>query len=230
MRIRAPYPLLAILAILIPNPAEAAGGAYVVDDPIIGAVGDCQVETWAAFASDGDDVIVSQPACVANLGTPVEISVIGQSVRTDEWTAIGGLQAKTVLLPVKPRRMGLALTVGTTVDLSSGESALTYINVPAAVHFGEHLRLNLNAGWSLDGLTDVHHATWGAGFEWDFATSLMLIGEVFGQAGRDDDHDPHVQAGIRYSPTTDIDCDLIYGDNVAGEHAQWLTTGLTVRF
>jgi hypothetical protein len=35
--------------------------------------------------------------------------------------------------------------------------------------------------------------------------------------------------GLRYSPTKSIDCDLIYGRNLLGEGAKWVTVGLTVR-
>jgi hypothetical protein len=37
------------------------------------------------------------------------------------------------------------------------------------------------------------------------------------------------ESGIRYSPTKDVDCDLIYGRNLLGEGANWITVGLTVR-
>ena len=40
---------------------------------------------------------------------------------------------------------------------------------------------------------------------------------------------PRYQSGIRYSPNKDIDCDLIYGRNLTGEGARWLTLGLTIR-
>jgi hypothetical protein len=40
---------------------------------------------------------------------------------------------------------------------------------------------------------------------------------------------PRFQSGIRYSPTKDVDCDLIYGRNLLGEGANWITVGLTVR-
>ena len=228
-----PYPPFIGVLIFLGHaaPAEAAGGAYAVDDAAIGAVGDCQIETWASFADNGNRIIVSQPACVANLGIPVEITVSPQAVRTDgEWAAIGGVQAKSVLIPVEHHQVGVALSVGTLVDFSSGQGVQTYVNVPVAVHLGAQLRINLNGGWSLDELTDIHHATWGGGFEWDFATALTLIGEVYGQVGNDGDHDPRAQAGVRYSPSDNIDCDIIYGDNITGEHAQWLTGGVTVRY
>ena len=225
-------PIIGVLVLLAHSaPVSAAGGAYAVDDAVIGAVGDCQVETWVSSADNGNRILVSQPACVANFGIPVEITVSPQAVRTDgDWAAIGGLQAKSVLIPIEHHQVGVALSVGTLVDFSSGQGVQTYVNVPVSVHLGAQLRINLNGGWSLDELTDVHHATWGGGFEWDFATALSLIGEVYGQVGNDGDHDPRAQVGVRYSPSDTIDCDVIYGDNVTGERAQWLIAGLALRF
>ena len=40
---------------------------------------------------------------------------------------------------------------------------------------------------------------------------------------------PRVQTGLRYSPTKDIDADLIYGRNLLGESSNWITIGLTLR-
>jgi hypothetical protein len=40
---------------------------------------------------------------------------------------------------------------------------------------------------------------------------------------------PRFQSGLRYSPTKDIDLDVIYGRNLLGEGANWITLGLTVR-
>ena len=40
---------------------------------------------------------------------------------------------------------------------------------------------------------------------------------------------PRFQTGLRYSPTKDIDWDLIYGRNLLGEGSNWITVGLTVR-
>jgi len=37
------------------------------------------------------------------------------------------------------------------------------------------------------------------------------------------------QSGLRYSPTKDIDCDVIYVRNLLGEGANWITVGFTVR-
>ena len=66
--------------------ALAAGGAFVVDDAEVGAVGSCKVELWAAFADNTDFIGVVSPACVANLGRPVELNAAPVRFRSDgEW-------------------------------------------------------------------------------------------------------------------------------------------------
>ena len=40
---------------------------------------------------------------------------------------------------------------------------------------------------------------------------------------------PRFQSGVRYSPTKDIDWDVIYGRNLTGEGANWVTFALTIR-
>ena len=38
------------------------------------------------------------------------------------------------------------------------------------------------------------------------------------------------QLGLRYTPIESLDIDLIYGRNISGENANWITVGLNVRF
>ena len=62
------------------------------------------------------------------------------------------------------------------------------------------------------------------------------IAEVFGQVGdlppaaSSSVREPRMQAGLRYTPVDNIDIDLIYGRNITGEDANWITLGLNVRF
>jgi hypothetical protein len=49
------------------------GGAYYVDDAEIGKPGSCEIESWSSFAANGDRIAVFSPACVLNLGRPVEL-------------------------------------------------------------------------------------------------------------------------------------------------------------
>lgn len=206
--------------------AQAAGGAYAVDDSAIGAPGECQVESWASFASNGDFIGVAQPACVLRFGgTPVEITAALSGVRGDDaWSAVTGLQAKVILVALEPGNVGVALSVGMLADLTRGDS-LAYVNVPVTVRLLEQLKININAGalWAED-----LHFTWGAGFEWEFRPAWSLLAEAFGQSGSSSD--VRAQAGLRYTPVKSLDLDLIYGHNIAGENARWITAGVTKRF
>lgn len=209
--------------------ALAAGGAFVVDDAVIAAPGHCQVESWVSSADNGQFVAVSQPSCVAELGLPVELKASFQGRRADgEWTAVTGVQAKTVLIPVEPHKIGLGLVGGTAFDVTNGESTLTFINVPVTIELHDQLHINLNAGWAFDAVESEHHFIWGGSFEWEFATQFTAIAEIFGETGPRDA--PRVQAGLRYQPVKNIDLDLIYGHNINGENANWITAGLTVRY
>ena len=51
---------------------------------------------------------------------------------------------------------------------------------------------------------------------------------MFGETGTLSE--PRMQAGLRYTPMKSVDVDIIYGHNVTGENANWITAGLTVRF
>jgi hypothetical protein len=55
-----------------------------------------------------------------------------------------------------------------------------------------------------------------------------VISEVFALMGPGQTN-PRYQTGLRYSPTKDIDWDVIYGRNLLGEGLNWITIGLTVR-
>ena len=228
-------PVLGLFAVDVLVSPVHAGGAYVVDDATIGNLGECHVETWVSTASNRDLIGVTQPACVAKVEVPIEFTAIFQGLRTDaEWTAVAGLQGKAILVPMGSGNMAVALTAGTTFDLTVGGSALSYISAPVTINVSNRFRINLNSGWSYDAILDHHHLTWGGGFEWNVAKSVLLIAEVFGQT----EHlpSPRFQAGLRYVPVDNVDLDIIYGNNISGERdvqgdsARWLTAGVTLRF
>jgi len=41
---------------------------------------------------------------------------------------------------------------------------------------------------------------------------------------------PRFQAGLRWRPVDDFNVDVIYGRNIQGENANWVTVATTVRF
>jgi hypothetical protein len=138
-----------------------------------------------------------------------------------------GLQGKFILLPFDARGLAIAMAIGTLADADRGES-LTFVNVPFTIKIGDDFRLNVNTGWSFNSISDTNHFTWGVGLEWDLQKSWTLVAEIFGQTTIRTE--PRMQLGVRHSPTKDIDIDIVYGHNIAGENANWITAALTVRF
>jgi hypothetical protein len=61
----------------------------------------------------------------------------------------------------------------------------------------------------------------------------IIAGEMFGQAGVAEEPgvvQPRFQVGLRYRPVDQFNVDLIYGRNLAGERANWITLATIVRF
>jgi hypothetical protein len=60
-----------------------------------------------------------------------------------------------------------------------------------------------------------------------------LTGEVFGLAGIADAvsvTQPRFQLGLRFRPIDRFNIDVIYGRNLTGENANWITLATIVRF
>lgn len=221
---------VAVAALASPQRAQAAGGAFAVDDVEVGAVGSCKVESWVSFASNRDFVGVTSPACVVNLGRPVEIAAQFQRFSAGNvWGTSATLKAKTNLIPVEPTKIGLGLSGGVTFDILTGDATTVFVVVPVTFQVTEQVRVNVNGGWAWDPTAAQNVATVGAGFEWNFVKPLTLIGEVFAVAGPGQSN-PRFQLGLRYMPVDYLDFDLIYGRNIAGEDANWITLGLNVRW
>jgi hypothetical protein len=214
-------------------PAFAArlGGAYYVDDAEIGKTGSCEFESWSSFAANGDRIAVFSPACVVKLGPPVELGTNLLNVRSDgEEDFVGTLTAKTVPIPIGRTGFGLAIAGAVVLDALNHTGNGMIVNIPATFEFSKEFRVNLNVGaqYYSSGDTPGLFATAGAGVSWNFAPHWSTISEVFALMGPGQTN-PRLQSGVRYSPSKDIDCDLIYGRNLTGEGANWITVGLTVR-
>ena len=221
--------------LLLPARAVAAGGAFFVDDALVGKPGECKVETWASFASNHDFLAVTQPACVVNAGIPVEAGATLVRTRSDgEWSTNAGPKAKINIIPLSDQGFAVGLSGNTLWNLNTGQNIGSNINVPFTIQASKDFRININAGWLYDAVAHVGYGTYGAGFEWNFVQPLTLIGEVFGLAGRQQDvrsvTEPRAQVGLRWTPAKAIDLELIYGRNIYGENANWFTVGVNLRF
>jgi hypothetical protein len=221
------------MAVISPTEALAArlGGPYYVDDAEIGKVGSCETESWASFAPAGGQILVFSPACVVNLGAPVEIgtNLVRLNPGGDQNASVSGT-AKTVPIPI-PREghgFGLALSGAVIYDLSNGGINGGIFNVPLTFDFSKQLRLNINVGAQYFSDGGSTFGTAGAGVAWSFVKEWSWISEMFAIMGPGQTN-PRFQSGLRYSPTKDIDWDLIYGRNLLGEGKNWITGAFTFR-
>ena len=89
--------------------AAKLGGPYYVDDAEIGKPGSCGMSSWGLFAVNGDHILVFSPACVVNLGVPVELGTNLVGYSPDIGNSIVALTAKTVPIPIGRMGFGLAL-------------------------------------------------------------------------------------------------------------------------
>lgn len=221
-------------ALLQPTAGHTANGAFVVDDAEVGKPGDCKVESWVSSADNRDLIAVTAPTCAINLGVPVELGgQVARSRSDDVWSTTLGVKAKVNLRPVDQGGFGIGLSGGAGWQTSDGQSTGGFINVPVTVPAGKDFRFNFNIGWQYDALTVSHYASWGAGFEWNLMPRVAMIGEIYGLAGPRTGPattDPRAQVGLRFTPVDRIDFDLIYGRNLTGEDAHWITIGVNVRF
>ena len=140
-------------------------------------------------------------------------------------------KAKTKLVPTQSA-LGLAVA-GTSYDLTTNENAAIYAYAPATLRLSEIVRINVNGGWLWDRTVDRHYLTYGIGVDWRLTDILTLTVETFGQAGSSEDPavtQPRFQAGLRIRPIDTLSFDIIYGRNIYGEDANWITVATTVRF
>jgi hypothetical protein len=226
---------VAVFACMIPPRADAAGTAYGTDTADVGEVGNCKIESWLSWASNQDFLAVSNPSCIVDLSRPVEISAQIQRARSDdEWGASIAPKFKTNLLPTAIGRFGVAVAGGAMFDMVSRENTGFFAYVPATLRMSNVVRVNLNAGWLWDQVTDHHFATYAAGIDYRTADNVWtLTAEIFGQLGRADTASvaqPRFQLGLRWRPVDQLSMDVILGRNITGENANWVTLATSIRF
>jgi hypothetical protein len=223
-----------VLLLLAAGEARAANGAYAVDAADISETGSCKVESWISSASNADFSAVANPSCVVDVFRPVELSLLTNRSRSDgEWSTTLNPKAKTNLVPTGIGKFGFSIYAGGSFDALTGENLTAFAVVPATFRLSETMRVNLNAGWLWDRTVERHYLTYGLGFDWKFTDVLQWTIEAFGQAGTADVSSvvrPRFQTGVRYRPNEIFSVDVIYGRNITGENANWITIGTTIRF
>ena len=216
--------------------ARAAGAAYQVDTAEVSEVGSCKVESWISSASNHDVIASVSPSCVVSMFRPVEVSAQFSRTRSDgEWGTSVTPKVKTNIVPTAIGSWGFAISATAAYDLITKENTALAVTVPTTLRMSNVVRINLNVGWQLDRTTDRNYLTYGAGFDWRTPDNIWtLTGEVFGQAGAALDQpglvEPRFQLGLRYRPVDQFNIDLIYGRNLAGERANWITLATIFRF
>src|SRR6195256_2183748 len=224
----------AISALLAAGEARAANGAYAVDAADISEVGSCKVESWISSATNTDFSAVANPSCVVDPFKPVELSLLTNRFRSDgDWSTTIAQKAKPNFVPTAIGKFGFSAYAGGQFDALTGENLSAFAVVPATYRLSETMRINLNGGWLWDRMADRHYLTYGVGFDWKFTDVLQWTIEAFGQAGASDIPSvvqPRFQTGVRYRPNEIFSVDVIYGRNITGENANWLTIGTTIRF
>ena len=226
--------MAAVAALCTSDGARAANGAYAVDAADISETGSCKVESWLSTATNTDFSAVANPSCVVDVFKPVEFSLQNIRSRSDgEWSTTLAPKAKTNIVPTGIGRLGFSFYAGGSFDAMTGENLTAFAVVPATFRLSETMRINLNGGWLWDRTVDRHYLTYGLGFDWKFTDVLQWTIEAFGQAGVSDVPSvvwPRFQTGVRYRPNEIFSVDVIYGHNISGENANWITIGTTIRF
>jgi hypothetical protein len=228
--------LISLAASALSGEARAAGAAYVVDTAEVGEPGSCKVESWASAASNHDFLAATSPACVVNVFRPVELSSQFSRARADEeWATAAAPKVKTNLVPSAIGSWGIAISGTATYDFTAQQNTALAITIPATLRLSNVVRINLNAGWQWDRVAEQHYATYGAAIDWRTPDNVWtLTAEVFGQLGARQDAigvtEPRFQVGLRWRPIDEFNVDLIYGRNIYGENANWITLATVFRF
>lgn len=215
--------------------ARAAGTAYGVDTAEVGEVGNCKVESWLSWASNQDFIGVTNPSCIVNMGRAVEVSAQIQRTRSDgEWGTSVAPKFKTNIIPSGIGTFGVAVAAGAIYDVNANDISGFYAYVPATIRLSEVMRININAGWQMDRTDNRHFFLYGAGFDLRTPDNVWtLTAEVFGLVGLADtasEIQPRFQLGVRWRPIDRFSMDLIYGRNITGENANWITLATSIRF
>jgi hypothetical protein len=223
-------------AIVVPSDAQAAGAAYQVDTVEISEAGACKVESWLSWASNHDFIVAVSPTCSVPFVRPLELSAQFNRSRSDDaWGTAVTPKVKVNLVSSAIGTPGLAISGAASFDLITGENTATTVVAPVTLRLSDVVRINVNGGWLWDRTLDRHYATYGVGVDWRTPDNVWtLTAEVFGQTGAaapvGSVTQPRFQTGLRWRPIDRWNVDVIYGRNIQGENAHWITLATIVRF
>jgi len=220
-----------------PQRAQAAGAAYQVDTVEISEAGACKVETWSSFADNKDRILAMSPACSVPFVRPLELSMQGYIPRSDgEWGGALIPKVKVNLFDSAIGVPGFAVSATAAHDLVTNQNTAVAATAISTLRLSNVVRINVNAGWLWDRPSDQHYFIYGLGTDWRTPDNVWTVtAEVFGQIGKAIMDNPgatrpRFQAGLRWRPIDRWNFDVIYGRNLTGENANWITLATILRF
>lgn len=225
---RSALPLAALAATLcgFATPAAASGGEHVVDDATVETPGTCHLESWVTVHGRERGLLNLSPACTRRAWPRLEIGGAFQHSWDGSSLTTFGPALKYNLRPVETG-LGVALVTSGAMDLKSGKIETASVIVPVTISANDHVRFNLNGGWTYSRTGGPRHAAfYGAQVEIQVARDFSLMGEAFargsGPAG--------AQAGLRWTPRGGrLDVDLVVGRRIDGVNPRSISLGLTLR-
>lgn len=205
--------------------AKAAGGAQIIDDAAVETPGICHLEAWASRTGDGDHLLNLGPGCTLAALPRLEIGFTVQHMRTDgaeDTTLSPGLKFAVADLG---HGASVAVAASAVWSTRSEHAETASLVIPVTFQVNPALQASVNVGWEWNRTGVAHRAFYGAQISWTASATMSLAIEGFGYS----DGTTGYQAGIRWTPISWLDVDLLYGrlDNVS-RHA--LTLGLTGRY
>jgi hypothetical protein len=220
-------PVSACLALCLADPARAGGGAHIVDDDATLPAGVCHVESWLTLAGEGGGFAVANSACTLKALPRLEIAVAVQRTFGDDVATTIAPALKLNLRSFEEAPMGVAVSATAVWSPRENRIETIAVTVPVSARVNERLVVHGNLGWiNAPGEADRNALFWGAQAVFEFASDMVLMGEVFGT----DRRLPGGQVGLRW--VTDrgrIDMDLLAGHRIDGIAAASVTLGLTIR-
>jgi len=215
-----------ILLLACASPANASGGAHVIDDASVETPGRCHLESWFTRYTQNSGLLDASLACTRKALPSVEIGgTIQHSWNGKHYTTVG--PALKFNIRNVERGWGVALAMAGNWRFDHHHLESGSVVVPVTVPIGDRLQLNFNAGYLYFGHGSDHNAAFaGAQAEVQLTRDLGAMGEVFSR-----DRGPvGGQAGLRWNPGRgDVDVDLLVGRYVDGASPRAITLGLTMR-
>jgi hypothetical protein len=205
-------------------PADAAGGAHIIDDADVEAAGHCHLESWYAFHPHGSRDFVLGPACTPAALPSVELDgFLIRSHGEGSSTAVG-LAAKTNLRATETG-LGIALTPSLAFETHTGRVASAGLVMPMGLPITKAFALNADVGatWTRG---EPLRAFAGIQAMVKLAASLQVMAETFVRGGLHAGQ----QAGLRWTADRGrIDIDLLAGRYLDGTTRRTLALGMTIR-